>query len=158
MSALLALGRGHRGLGRAASLWCGVKGMMVDGAGSPQSPPWHDVPAAVAPEGAIPLHQRGSDLVEGQAAGCGCSRSLLPLAAGWVLLSMPCSSYWALSPLSRSAASVAPDSHFQGLVSILLSGSRAGKIANRGVGVYDTVNKMFFEILDGNCVLLGIFA
>lgn len=91
-SALLVLGRGCCGLGRAASLWCGVKGMMADGAGSPQSPPWHDVPAAVAPEGAIPLHQRGSDLVVGQAAGCGCSRSLLPSAAGWVLLSMPCSS------------------------------------------------------------------
>lgn len=100
---------------------------------------------------------------EGRAAGRGRSRSLLPFpallsAAEWVLPSVSCSSCWALSPLSHSAASAAPDSHFQGLVSLLLTGCQAGKTTNTGVEVYHTVNKTFFEILDGNHIFLDIFA
>lgn len=41
---------------------------------------------------------------------------------------------------------------------LLLTGAQAGKTTNLGVNMYNTVNKMFFEIRDGTCVLLEVFA
>lgn len=58
----------------------------------------------------------------------------------------------------HSAASATLDSYFQGWVLLQLTGAQAGKTTNLGVNMYNTVNKMFFEIQDGTCVFLETFA
>lgn len=119
-------------------------------------------PSAVSPVLFLPVACRGvlslsSLRLGGAGNGPGLSSSPSPALghrAGAALCSAP-----ALGTVLtlHSPASATLDSHFQGWVLVLLTGAQAGTTTNLGVSMYNTVNKMFFEIQEGSCVLV-IFA